>query len=276
MAGGGYSATGMIPGELTSVRLRDIADVYEGYKTQTSLHYLNGKPSVSIGLQKQSGKNSVQTARSVKAKMQEIIAEAPSDIRIDLTVDTTNIIERSISQVASSAIQGGLLAILILFVFLRSVRSTLIIGLTIPISLVITFGVMFFSGMTLNVMTLAGLALGIGMLVDNSIVVLENIYSYRDKGAKPKAAAILGSREMIMAITASTLQRFVFSSINNVSKELGIIGEVLKGFHLLLLFPLFAHFVAVVLVPVLSSSYLKIGSSKEKTQRFAWKTRCRF
>ena len=77
----------------------------------------------------------MQTARSVKAKMQEIIAEAPSDIRIDLTVDTTNIIERSISQVASSAIQGGLLAILILFVFLRSVRSTLIIGLTIPISL---------------------------------------------------------------------------------------------------------------------------------------------
>ena len=266
MAGGGYSATGMIPGELTSVRLRDIADVYEGYKAQTSLHYLNGKPSVSIGLQKQSGKNSVQTARSVKAKMQEIIAEAPSDIRIDLTVDTTNIIERSISQVASSAIQGGLLAILILFVFLRSVRSTLIIGLTIPISLVITFGVMFFSGMTLNIMTLAGLALGIGMLVDNSIVVLENIYSYRDKGAKPKAAAILGSREMIMAITASTLTTIcVFLPLIMYQKELGIIGEVFKGLSFTVVISLVCSLlVAVVLVPVLSSSYLKIGSSKEK------------
>lgn len=272
MAGMTYTAMGAIPGSLTTVRLRDIADVYEGYKKPSSLHYLNGVPSVSLTLQKQSGKNSVQTARAIKARMKNIIKEAPSDINITLTLDTTSIIERSVSQVASSAMQGGLLAILILFIFLRSLRSTVIIGLTIPISLVITFGIMFFSGMTLNIMTLAGLALGIGMLVDNSIVVLENIYSYRDKGAKPKVAAILGSQEMIMAISASTLTTIcVFLPLIMYQKELGIIGEVFKGLSFTVVISLLCSLVvAVVLVPVLSSSYLKIGSTKEKNLKGIW------
>ncbi|HKL87064.1 MAG TPA: efflux RND transporter permease subunit, partial [Treponemataceae bacterium] len=171
--------------------------------------------------------------------------------------------------VASSAIQGALFAVIILFIFLRSFRSTIIISLTIPISLVITFGIMFFSGMTLNIMTLAGLALGVGMLVDNSIVVLENIYTYRDKGAKPKAAAILGSQEMLMAIAASTLTTIcVFLPLIMYQKELGIIGEVFKGLAFTVVISLLCSlFVAIVLVPVLASKYFKIGSKKDKTYK---------
>ena len=125
---------------------------------------------------------------------------------------------------------------------------------------------MFFTGMTLNIMTLAGLALGVGMLVDNSIVILENIYTYRDKGAKAFAAAVLGSQEMMMAIAASTLTTIcVFLPLIMYQKELGIIGEVLKGLSFTVVISLLCSLVvAVVLVPVLSSKYFKIGSKKER------------
>lgn len=269
MAGASFSPTGGNLGTLTTVRLRDIADVYEGFKKQSSLYYLDGVPCVQLGIQKQSGTNSVQTARAVKTRMESIIKEAPSDIKITLTGDTTEIIQRSVNQVASSALQGALFAVIVLFLFLRSFRSTIIISLTIPISLIITFGIMFFSGMTLNIMTLAGLALGVGMLVDNSIVVLENIYTYRDKGAKPKAAAILGSQEMLMAIAASTLTTIcVFLPLIMYQKELGIIGEVFKGLSFTVVISLLCSLVvATVLVPVLASKYFKIGSKKNKTYK---------
>lgn len=267
MAGTTYGAMGVTnPGTMTTVRLRDIANVYEGYKPQTSSFYMNGVPATQLSIQKQSGKNSVQTARVVREKMEEIRKTAPSDITITLTNDTTEIIQRSVDQVASSAIQGALFAIIVLFIFLRSVRSTVIIGLTIPISLIITLGIMFFTGMTLNIMTLAGLALGVGMLVDNSIVILENIYTYRDKGAKAFAAAVLGSQEMMMAIAASTLTTIcVFLPLIMYQKELGIIGEVFKGLSFTVVISLLCSLVvAVVLVPVLSSKYFKIGSKKER------------
>jgi len=266
-AAGMYSAP-----VLTSVKLRDIADVYEGFKAQTSSYYLNGVPCIEMTIQKQSGKNSVQTARAVRARMDEIIAEKPSDITITLTSDTTDIIQRSVDEVASSAIQGALFAVIVLFVFLRSFRSTIIIGLTIPISLIITLTVMYFTGMTLNLMTLAGLALGVGMLVDNSIVILENIYSYREKGAKPVPAAILGAQEMILAISASTLTTIcVFLPLIMYRSKLGVVGEIFQGLSFTVVFSLLCSLVvALVLVPVLSSRYFKIGSKKEKTYRGFW------
>ncbi len=253
---------------VATVKLRDIADVYEGFKDQSSSYFLNGVPCVEVSIQKQSGRNAVQTARAVKERMKEIVAEAPSDISITETRNTTDIIQRSVDQVSSTAVQGGILAVIVLFVFLRSVRSTAIIGLTIPISLIVTLGIMFFSGMTLNVMTLAGLALGVGMLVDNSIVVLENIFTYREKGAKPVQAAILGSQEMILAITASTLTTIcVFLPLIMYKKELGIIGEVFKGLSFTVVISLLCSLgVAVVLVPVLAGKYFKIsGKADRKT-----------
>lgn len=267
----GVSAAAAAP-TLTPVKLRDIADVYEGYKDQTSSYYLNGVPCVELSIQKQSGKNSVQTARAVRERMEQIVAESPSDITITLTSDTTEIIQRSVDEVASSAIQGALLAVIILFIFLRSFRSTVIIGLTIPVSLIITLTIMYFTGMTLNLMTLAGLALGVGMLVDNSIVILENIYTYREKGAKPVPAAILGSQEMILAISASTLTTIcVFLPLIMYRSQLGVVGEIFQGLAFTVVFSLLCSLVvALVLVPVLSSRYFKIGSKKEKTFRGLW------
>lgn len=273
MTGSSVGPTGLIPGSLATIRLRDIADVYEGFKEIDSLHYMNGVPAVRISIQKQSGKNSVQTARAVKARMEEIISDAPSDIIITQTGDTTEIIERSVSNVSFTAIQGAILAVIVLFIFLRSFRSTLIIGLTIPISLVLTLGVMFFSGMTLNIMTLAGLALGVGMLVDNSIVILENIFSYREKGAKPVSASILGAQEMTMAITASTLTTIcVFLPLLMYRRQLGLIGEIFQGLAFTVVISLVCSLVvALVLVPVLSSKYLKLGSKREKELERQWR-----
>ncbi len=252
---------------LTTVRLRDIANVHDGFKDEESRFYFNGEPCVRMGIQKQSGTNSVQTARAVQTRMAKLIEEAPSDIVITETRNTTDIIQRSVDNVASSAIQGAIFAIIILFIFLRSLRSTIIIGLTIPMSLIITLGIMFFTGMTLNIMTLAGLALGVGMLVDNSIVILENIYSYREKGAKPKPAAILGSQEMVLAISASTLTTIcVFLPLIMYRRELEVIGEIFQGLAFTVVISLVCSLVvAIILVPVLTSRYFKIGGKDRQT-----------
>jgi HAE1 family hydrophobic/amphiphilic exporter-1 len=144
---------------------------------------------------------------------------------VSLTViyDTTKIIRQSLQGVTSSAILGAALAMIVLFFFLRSFKSTIIIGLSIPISLLVTIMVMYFSGLTLNIMTLAGLTLGIGMIVDSSIVILENIFRYREKGAKAGPAAHLGAQEMITAITASILTTVgIFLPLLLFKKELDL------------------------------------------------------
>lgn len=254
---------------VTTVRLRDIADVYEGFKAQSTLYYFDGVPCVQLAIQKQSGTNSVKTSQAVQARMKEIIKESPSDIKITETSNTTDIIQRSVDEVSSSALSGALLAVIILFIFLRSFKSTIIIGLTIPISLIITLGIMYFSGMTLNIMTLAGLTLGIGMLVDNSIVILENIFTYREKGTKAIAAAILGSQEMMMAISASTLTTIcVFLPLIMYKRELGIVGEIFQGLAFTVVISLLCSLiVALVLIPVLTSKYFKISTQKEKQEK---------
>jgi len=189
-----YQGGGLVDGQAQmprSVYLRDLADVFEGYRDQTSAVLVNGIPAVMMTVQKQSGKNSVQTANTLRNRLTRIEREIPQDLRLTELFNTTDEIENSIGQVVSTAIAGAVLAVLILFVFLRSIKSTLIIGVSIPISIIITIMTMYFAGLTLNLMTLAGLVLGVGMLVDNCIVILENIYHYREKGAKLSPAAVL-------------------------------------------------------------------------------------
>lgn len=255
---GNYGTTA-IP-SVQKILLRDIADVYEGYKSVSSLAYRNGTPCVILSIQKQSGKNSVQTARQVRKQVESIQPLLPVDVTLTEEWNTTDIIETSINNIISAVLQGAFLAIVVLFIFLRSLKSTIIIGITIPVSLVITLGLMKFAGFSLNMMTLAGLSLGVGMLVDNSIVILENIYSYRAKGAKPVVAAVLGSQEMIMAITASTLTTIcVFLPLVMYNNELGMIGQIFSGLTFTVVFSLVCSLaVAVVLVPVLASKYLKL------------------
>jgi HAE1 family hydrophobic/amphiphilic exporter-1 len=279
-----YKGGGLVNGEIEPskvVRLQDIADVYEGYRDEDSLVFVNGQVAVQITVQKQSGKNSVQTARELRKRLNQIAKEIPQGIKITEIFNTTDIIENSINQVTSSALQGAILAVLILFVFLRSFKPTLIIGITIPVSLLFTLMAMYFWDLTLNVMTLAGLALGVGMLVDNSIVILENIYRYREKGAKLTAAAILGSQEMINAIFSSTLTTIcVFAPLVMFKSQLGIVGELFAGLAFTVVISLSMSLaVAMMLIPVLTSHYLPLTTRVQKPLRgflarldrpFAW------
>jgi HAE1 family hydrophobic/amphiphilic exporter-1 len=262
--GGGVTPAGVdLPRQ---VYLRDLADVIEGYRDEQSAVFVNGQSAVMMSVQKQSGKNSVQTAKELRTRLTRIAREIPQDIKITETFNTTDQIENSINQVGSSAISGALLAVVILFIFLRSVKPTLIIGVSIPVSIIVTLMLMYFAGLTLNLMTLAGLILGVGMLVDNSIVILENIYHYREKGAKLTTAAVLGTSEMFTAIVASTLTTIcVFAPLVMFQGLLEMAGEMFAGLAFTVVISLAASlFVAAFLVPVLSSHYFPLVTRKQK------------
>jgi HAE1 family hydrophobic/amphiphilic exporter-1 len=262
--GGGYSG-GQI--EMPKqIYLRDLAQVYADYRDETSLVYVNNQAAVMLMVQKQSGKNSVQTAKDLRARLTRMKKELPPDIEITETFNTTNIVQNSLDQVTSSAFSGALLAILILFIFLRSGKPTIIIGISIPVSIIITMMLMYFVGLTLNLMTMAGLVLGIGMLVDNSIVILENIYHYREKGAKLKTASVIGTSEMIVAITASTITTIcVFAPLVMFQGLLEIAGEMFAGLAFTVVISLgISLFTAIFLVPILSSHYLPLVTRKQR------------
>jgi HAE1 family hydrophobic/amphiphilic exporter-1 len=252
--------------EMRAIRLRDIANVYDGFSDVDMNVYINGEPGVYVTVQKQSGTNSVKTADNVLNRLPKINKALPRDIKVAVVMDTTKIIRDSLNQVSSSALSGALLAVLILFIFLRSIKTTAIVGLSIPISIITTMMLMYFFKLTLNLMTLTGLALGIGMLVDNSIVILENIYRYREKGAKLTVAAALGSQEMVMAISASTLTTIVvFAPVALFKSQLGMMGEMFSSLAFTVVISLTVSLlVAILLVPVLASKYLPIFSRKEE------------
>ena len=248
------------------ILLRDLADVYEGYRDETSVVYVDGQSAVMLQVQKQSGKNSVQTANDLRARLEKMGRELPPDIEITELFSTTDIVENSLNQVTSTAFMGAFLAIFTLFLFLRSTKPTIIIGISIPVSVIITMLLMYFMGLTLNLMTMAGLVLGIGMLIDNSIVILENIYQYREKGAKLKTASILGTSEMITAITASTITTIcVFAPLVMFQGLLEIAGELFSGLAFTVVISLgISLFTAIFLVPALCSHYLPIVTRKQK------------
>jgi HAE1 family hydrophobic/amphiphilic exporter-1 len=264
-----YKGGGLVNGQVEmpkQIYLRDLADVFTGYRDETSTVYVNGQTAVMLMVQKQSGKNSVQTAKELRDRLEKIISELPPDIKITELFNTTDIIEHSLNQVTSTAISGAVLAILILFIFLRSAKPTLIIGVSIPVSIIITMMLMYFAHLTLNLMTMAGLVLGIGMLVDNSIVILENIYHYREKGAKLKTASIIGSSEMIVAITASTITTIcVFAPLVMFQGLLEMAGELFAGLAFTVVISLgISLFTAIFLVPILASHYLPLVTRKQK------------
>jgi HAE1 family hydrophobic/amphiphilic exporter-1 len=267
-----YKGGGVVNGQVElpkTVRLRDIADVFEGFRDESSVVYVNGVPAIQITVQKQSGKNSVQTARDLRTRLVQIAREIPNDIKITEIYNTTDQIENSINQVAEAAISGAILAIIVVFIFLRSLKPTVIIGVSIPVSVIVTIMLMYFAGLTLNIMTLAGLCLGVGMLVDNSIVILENIYHYREKGAKLTTASVLGTQEMLLAIIGSTLTTIcVFAPLVMFQGLLEMIGELFFGLAFTVVISLtISLLVAMVLVPVLSSHYLPLVTRKQKPLR---------
>src|SRR5687767_7699035 len=237
------------------VYLRDIAEVLDTTEERRSFMRINGKPGVQIQIQKQSGKNTVSVAQLVRTEVERVNREMPG-IRMIVTQDTSTYIERAIHNVQEHAMIGGILVVLIIFAFLRDFRSTLIVCTSIPVSVVGTFALLYFGGFTLNTMTFGGLALGIGMIVDAAIVVLENTHRHLHMGKDKMTAAIEGSEEVWSAILASTLTHIaVFIPLLFLSGTASIMFTQLS---VVVMFSLIMSlFVAVTIVPVLCSRWLK-------------------
>ena len=248
------------------VYLRDIATIEDGAEEVRQLVRVNGRPGVRMNLQKQSGSNTVAVARGIREQVERINEEFPQ-ISVVVLNDTSRFIEQSIGTVEEHALIGGALAVLILLLFLRSIRSTLIVSLSIPISLIATFALLYFSGFTLNTITLGGLALGVGRLVDDAIVVLENTYRHREAGKSKQEAALIGTQEVGTAIIASTLTTMVvFVPIAFMS---GITSVMFSQLAYTVAFALFCSLlVALTLIPVLCSKYLQV--EPPSAERHPW------
>ncbi len=233
------------------VYLKDVAEITQGYTDAAQETYMNGRPSVGAHVLKQSGANTVQVAERVKRELEALKKELPGNVEVNTVFDQSRFIRDAIDSVVNNAMIGAVLAVLILFLFLRHVRTTLVIALSIPISIIATFILVYFAGLTLNMLSLGGLALGVGMVVDNSIVVLENIYRYRQEGYSLWEAATAGAQEVAMAITASTLTTvIVFLPVVFVQ---GLASQIFRDLSLTVAFSLLASLlVALTLVPVLA------------------------
>jgi len=245
-----------LPGGGT-VFLRDVAEVKDTSSEERQITRMNGEPSVGVHILKQSKANTVKVSDAVNKELQKISQEIPGGIQVAPVFDQAKFIKQSIGRVAQNAWIGGVLAVIVLFLFLRNFRSTLIIGIAIPIAIIGTFTLLYLNGLTLNMMSLGGLALGIGMMVDSSIVILENIFRYREEGHSRVEAAINGADEVATAVMASTLTSIaVFLPIVYVE---GMAAQLFKELALTVSFALGASLlVALTLVPMLSSKLLVV------------------
>jgi HAE1 family hydrophobic/amphiphilic exporter-1 len=233
------------------IQLHEVALVEDAWEKVSRVVRVNGKPGVRLSVSKQSGKNTVEVAQAVLKEIERINQDIPQ-LSISSIIDTSQYIERSITNLGTSILYGGALALLVLLLFLRHLPSTAIIATTIPISIVATFALMYFNGFTVNLMTLGGLALGVGMLVDNAIVVLENIFRMREGSMRPRLAAVEGSSEVMPAVIASTLTTLaVFLPLIFVR---GMTGIMFKQLSYVVAFSLACSLaVALTLVPMLAS-----------------------
>lgn len=247
-----------------TIPLSEVAEVQDTFKEQDQFSRLRGKPSVIMFLRRESDSNTVQVARRVRAELQKLKEDYPDRFDYEIIFDQAEQIESSLKNVSDNAIVGALLAIIILWFFLRNLRSTTVIGISIPVSVIVTFAILYFSNMTLNIVSLGGLALGVGMLVDNSIVVLENIYRHRQEGKDRVAAAIDGASEVAMAITASTATTMVvFLPIVFVQ---GLTAQIFREMALTVCFSLLASlFVALTLLPMICSKFLDANVKENHT-----------
>jgi HAE1 family hydrophobic/amphiphilic exporter-1 len=248
------------------IRLEDIADVSLAYNENAARVYVNGQSGVYIQVQSESDSNSVQVAGRVRAALEDINAALPQGITLAVLSDNTSLISATLNQVYSNAFQGALLAMGILFIFLRNIKGTLIIGLSIPISILLTLMFMSVFGFTLNLLTMTGLILGLGMTVDASIVILENVHNYRERGAKPGIAAVLGSREMTRAIMTSTSTTLcVFLPLIIYKNDLEMMGQLFSDLIFTVVISLACSLVvAMTLVPSLCGSLLKLDTRRQK------------
>lgn len=242
------------------VTLGQVATVKDTWEKLSRVIRVNGERGLRVAIRKQAGANTVEVASEVLAEIDRINAAYPQ-IHIVPVVNQGNFIEQSIRNVANSVLFGGALAVLVLLAFLRNLRSTLIISLAIPISVIATFAMIYLGGFTLNLMTLGGLALGVGMMVDSSVVVLENIFRrLTEDGDDPKTAAVEGAGEVGTAIVASTITTLVIF-LPLVFVE-GVAGLLFKELALVIVFSLLCSLaVSLSLVPMLAARLLRRGDT---------------
>ncbi|MCC8189666.1 MAG: efflux RND transporter permease subunit [Planctomycetes bacterium] len=246
------------------VRIGDIATVTDGMNRIRRISRIDGQDGIRAAIMKQSGSNTVEVAAKVVEELDRL-REEYTNLNIKIIVNSADYINNSIDNVSSSAILGGLLAIVIVLVFLRNVLSTLVIAVSIPVSIIATFAVLYLDGLTLNLMTLGGLALGVGMLVDNSIVVLENIYRIREEeGLSPEASAEKGTGEVVSSIIASTLTTLVvFLPLTFIE---GMAGLMFREFAVVVAFSLICSLAAAIfLVPMLATRMMRLQRDGEAT-----------
>jgi len=249
--GVGFSPQGSI------IQLKDIADVKDSFLDPIDLSRVDARPVVSIYVQKESTANTINVNKRVMAELKKIKKVIPRDVIIRPTFQQAEYVQEAIDTVRKSLVFGGALAVVVLLLFLHDVPPTFIIALSIPLSVMATFTIMFLQGLTLNVMTLSGLALGIGMLVDSSIVVLENIFKKKEAGLNRHLAALNGAQEVSLAIVASTITSVVaFLPILFVGKQIKILYS---GLAWTVVYSLLASlFIALTLVP-LAASMVEFG-----------------
>lgn len=238
-----------------TIHIDDVAEVKDTFKESPAVTLVNGEPSVVLSIMKKTDGNTVDVANNIKDSIADLDKDLAKEVNLDVIIDTSEFVQMSIDSVVTNILIGGAISIFILLLFLKSIRATIVIGVSIPIAIISTFALMYFTGESLNILTLGGLALGLGMMVDSSIVILENIYSYRQRGYSLFEAATKGASELAPAVIASTTTTLVvFLPIVYVD---GIASDLFTPLALTVSFSLIASLiVSVTLVPMLSSKLL--------------------
>lgn len=239
-----------------AIRLRDVAEVRDFFKERTYDVRINRKKGMAVFIQKQSGENTVEVAKRVAAKLDEIKKNLPPDVELKIVMDSSEFIIASVHNLRNTVFWAGLFVFVVILFFLRDLRASIIVALAIPTSLIITFLLMWLAGYTINTNTLASLAVAVGLVVDNAIVVVDNIHRHRQKGQRPKEGAVFGANEVGVAVIASTLTTIsIFAPIIFMG---GIAAIIFGQFAVIITMALVASlFTALMLVPMLCSRFLK-------------------
>ncbi|MCG7342684.1 efflux RND transporter permease subunit [Sporosarcina sp. ACRSL] len=267
---------GLNPMNGNKVKVKDVADVAMLEAKATSETRANDQQAVLMSVLQESGANTATVSTAFKDALDKVLAEEEyKDVEADILFDQGDYVKLAVGNIGQSLLLGGLFAMLVLFLFLRGIKSPIIIGIAIPYSIIVTFVLMFFADFSLNIMTLGALALGIGMLVDNAIIVIENIERHIAMGKRQKEAARDGAKEISGAIIASTLTTLaVFVPVIFIS---GLIGQIFTEFALTISFSLFASLVvALTVVPMMASRMLNMPRKNIEARRRRSKTFNRF
>jgi len=247
----------------TLIRVKDVAEVEDGYKEKKGFSLTKHQESIAVMVRKQSGANTVKVVDLVLKQLPQIQEALPEDIKVEKAFDMSRMIRISIRNMLWAALEGGLLAVFIIFIFLRNLRPTIVAGIAIPTSILVAVIFMYFQNMTINVLTLGGLTIALGRLVDDSVVVVENTFRHIQMGEAPIKSAVAGASEVAMAITVSTFVTvIVFLPLVFVT---GIAGVMLEEFALTVTYSLMASlFVALIVVPAFASRFFSERMAEKK------------